>query len=154
MKTNAPERIWLCPQNYEAATACGHPSDTEYIRADLNVVDNLREQLREEQNRNQIQADTIMERDAEITALRSAGVDRGWQPIEDRREYGTFEVWLETPDRTLNSQVGIANIHKNATIINGHFSYDMPKILYVRPLPDPPSALRTSVVKDENDSVR
>jgi hypothetical protein len=30
-----PERIWLCPQNYEAATACGHPSDTEYIRADL-----------------------------------------------------------------------------------------------------------------------
>lgn len=32
---DAPERIWLCPQNYEAATACGHPSDTEYVRADL-----------------------------------------------------------------------------------------------------------------------
>jgi hypothetical protein len=31
---DAPERIWLCPQNYEAATACGHPSDTEYIRID------------------------------------------------------------------------------------------------------------------------
>jgi hypothetical protein len=31
----APERIWLCPQNYEAATACCHPSDAEYIRADL-----------------------------------------------------------------------------------------------------------------------
>jgi hypothetical protein len=30
-----PERIWLCPQNYEAATACCHPSDTEYVRADL-----------------------------------------------------------------------------------------------------------------------
>jgi hypothetical protein len=34
-KRLAPERIWLCPQNYEAATSCCHPSDTEYVRADL-----------------------------------------------------------------------------------------------------------------------
>ena len=38
MDSKAPEHVWICPQNYEAATACCHPSDTEYIRLDLHTA--------------------------------------------------------------------------------------------------------------------
>lgn len=37
--------------------------------------------------------------------------------------------------QALNSRVGVARIHPNATVINGHFSYDMPKAIAWQPLP-------------------
>ncbi len=63
-----------------------------------------------------------------------------WKPIDTAPKDGTFLVWLEKPDRSLNSQVAIARWHPNIKIINGHFAFDAEEPLYWRPLPEPPSS--------------
>jgi hypothetical protein len=64
-------------------------------------------------------------------------INDGWTPRAEWTEEGPCLVWLEKP--VLGSQVQVANIHPNTTVVGGRFSFEAPAILFCRPLPACPA---------------
>ena len=62
-----------------------------------------------------------------------------WQPVKTMPKEGAFLVWLETPHKLMDTNIGVAKINPNVSFVNGMFRFDVSPITHWALMPDGPT---------------